>query len=67
MGGIMAWRIGHPAKLGIMFTQALVVLAALGWGLFRLGGWVPVMPPALTLVITGAGVMAYKQLSYYIK
>lgn len=61
-GGALAWKIGHPAKLGIMFAQALLVLFGLGWGLFSVGGWVPVIPPALTLIMTGAGVMAYKQL-----
>ncbi|MGE5658672.1 MAG: EAL domain-containing protein [Actinomycetota bacterium] len=62
IGGWLAWRMQHPAKLGLAIGGALVVLCGVAFGLFSLTGWVPLMPPALALAVAAITATAYKQL-----
>lgn len=61
IGGIIAWQVRHPWKLGVIFTTANGFLLGICFGLFTLGGWVPLLPAFLGLLITGIGVIAEKQ------
>ena len=62
VGGILALRIQHPVKLGLVLVIALGTLLAITLGLFTEAGWVPPVEPILALVVTTACVTAYKQL-----
>ncbi len=59
VGGLVAFRLRHPGHLALAEGACLAVLSGTCWLLFTQAGWVPVVPPALALVMTGAGVMAY--------
>lgn len=60
IGGILAWRIHSLLRLALAEVTAVGVLYALSFGLSIQGGWVPLVPSALVLVVTGSSVMAYK-------
>ena len=62
IGGIVAWRIQHPARAGLVGGAALMGLLGMSCGIFTGGGWVPLVSPALGLVVTGVGVSAYRKL-----
>ncbi len=61
-GGALAWRIHHPARAGLFGAGALIGLLGVSFGIFTVGGWVPLVSPALGLVMTGVGVSAYRKL-----
>ncbi|MEG4232315.1 CHASE2 domain-containing protein [Microcoleus sp. Pol11C3] len=58
VGGTLASRIAHPAKLGGTFAAMLSGCCAIGFGIFLLGGWVPVAAPALALILTGGSIVS---------
>lgn len=62
LGGVVAWRIVHPARAGLVGGAALMGLLGISLAIFIEGGWVPLVSPALGLVVTGVGVTAYKKL-----
>ena len=62
VGGILAWRIQHSWSLGLAGVTAVVVLYGVSFGVFTQGGWIPVVPPALAMVVTGGSVVAYSHL-----
>ncbi|MEG4319232.1 MULTISPECIES: EAL domain-containing protein [unclassified Microcoleus] len=62
LGGVVAWRIVHPARAGLVGGVALMGLLGISLAIFIEGGWVPLVSPALGLVVTGVGVTAYKKL-----
>ncbi|WP_293330802.1 EAL domain-containing protein [Microcoleus sp. CAWBG58] len=62
LGGVVAWRIVHPARAGLVGGALLVGLLGISFAMFIEGGWVPLVSPALGLVVTGVGVSAYRKL-----
>ncbi|MBR8838218.1 MAG: CHASE2 domain-containing protein [Stigonema ocellatum SAG 48.90 = DSM 106950] len=58
-GGVLAWRLRHPLRLVLAGGGMLFVLAGVCYILFLQAGWVPMIPPALALVMTGVSVMVY--------
>ncbi|HEY9908995.1 MAG TPA: CHASE2 domain-containing protein, partial [Thermosynechococcaceae cyanobacterium] len=62
VGGGIAWRLRHPLSLGTANALGLGGLFAVCLGLFSQGGWVPFVPAAIALVITGVGVVVYRLL-----
>ena len=62
VGGVVAWRIQHPLSLGLAGTVGVAGLFGICFGIFTQAGWIPLIPPALALVATGASVVAYKLL-----
>ena len=62
VGGAVAWRIRHPCRMGIAGGAALIGLLGMSFSIFIVGGWVPLVSPALGLVVTGVGVSAYRKL-----
>jgi CHASE2 domain-containing sensor protein len=59
MGGFLACRIRHPLGLGIGQTISLLVLFAGNLIIFTQAGWLPVIAPALSLILTANAVIAY--------
>lgn len=60
VGGLLAWRFRHPVLLAVAVILALVSLLAICFSLFTQAGWVPFVAPALSLMLAGAGVSAYR-------
>jgi len=58
-GGILAWRIQHPLRLGMAGGVTLGGLLRGNYVIFMHAGWVPVVSPALGLVFTAGSVVAY--------
>lgn len=58
VGGTLASRMAHPAKLTVTFAAMLSGCCAIGFGIFLLGGWVPVAAPALALILTGGSIVS---------
>ena len=59
VGGILAWRFRPLLYLGLSGGIALTALYGLSFGLFLKGGWVPLVPSAIALVVTCGSVRAY--------
>lgn len=57
-GAILAGRVRHPLPLGGLFLGGVGLIVGIGMGSFLLGGWIPVVTPAIAWVATGGGVMA---------
>ena len=62
LGGAVAWRIRHPCHMAIAGGVASIGLWGISFTIFSFGGWVPLVSPALGLVVTGVGVSAYRKL-----
>jgi adenylate cyclase len=58
VGGTLASRIAHPAKLAGTFAGMLSGCCAIGFGIFLLGGWVPVAAPTLALILAGTSIVS---------
>jgi CHASE2 domain-containing sensor protein/tRNA A-37 threonylcarbamoyl transferase component Bud32 len=59
VGGFLAWRIRHPLGLGLAEVTSMAVLFGTNFVIFTQAGWFPVISPALGLVLTAVGVLAY--------
>lgn len=57
-GGVLAWRIQHPLRLGVAGVGTLAALLGSGFFIFTQAGWVPVVAPLLGLVGAGGSVVA---------
>jgi CHASE2 domain-containing sensor protein len=55
-GGILALVFYRPTHLGLAGSAALGTLSGLGFVLFIQGGWVPIIPSLLAVVMTGSTV-----------
>lgn len=60
MGAILAWRIRHPVALGAAVGAALLILLLTCYVFFLKLGWIPLVPPALTLLLASGGVVTYR-------
>ena len=58
-GGIIAWRIQHPLRLTFASGVTLASLLGINFIIFTQAGWIPVVSPALGLIITIGSVVAY--------
>ncbi|MEQ9623218.1 TIR domain-containing protein [Coleofasciculus chthonoplastes] len=57
VGGVIVWRLNHPSHLASASIAALILLYVAGYGMLAYrSGWIPLVPPAIALVITGVGV-----------
>ncbi|MEH2004436.1 CHASE2 domain-containing protein [Nostoc sp.] len=59
LGSILAWRWQNPLLLLVVVGTTLLGLVGICVALFFLAGWVPLVPPALALVISSVCVIAY--------
>ncbi|MEG5246954.1 CHASE2 domain-containing protein [Microcoleus sp. ARI1-A1] len=58
VGGTVASRMAHPARLALTFGAMLSGCFACGFGIFLQSGWVPVAAPALALILTGGSIVS---------
>ncbi|MGB5633156.1 MAG: EAL domain-containing protein, partial [Waterburya sp.] len=59
---VIAWKLKHPLSIIAIGTISLGGLWLFCSITFALGGWIPLVPPALTFTITIASVLGYKAL-----
>lgn len=57
VGGMIAWRYSKPEYLGFAVAAALLLLFGICFGIFTQLGWIPLIPPALTLILTAIAVV----------
>ncbi|WP_407888531.1 CHASE2 domain-containing protein, partial [Scytonema sp. NUACC26] len=57
VGGIIAWRCSKSLYLGLAVAGALLILFGICFGIFTQAGWIPLVPPALTLILTAIAVV----------
>ena len=62
VGGIVFHR--YHSLLGILIKGGIitVILSVISWYLFLQGGWIPLVPPAVALLITGGCVIVFSRL-----
>jgi CHASE2 domain-containing sensor protein len=58
-GGIIAWRLQHPVRLGLASTAALGTLVLSCYVIFLNAGWVPLTPAALGFLFAEISVITY--------
>lgn len=59
VGGILVWHFRSPLHLVLANGAALVTLYGLCFVFLLKGGWVPLVPSALALIVTSGSVVAY--------
>ncbi|HIK06659.1 MAG TPA: CHASE2 domain-containing protein [Trichormus sp. M33_DOE_039] len=57
VGGFLAWRIRKPWLLILGGGVAIAILLGGTYAIFLKAGWIPLVPPALGLLATAAGVV----------
>jgi adenylate cyclase len=57
LGGILGWYSRHPAAFALVIVLGAGGLYAVSLAIFFQGGWIPVVPPALTFLGTAVGVV----------
>jgi CHASE2 domain-containing sensor protein len=60
VGSSLAWYIRRPVILVFAGTLTLAMLFGISFGIFLLGGWIPVITPAIAFLINGGSVAAYQ-------
>ncbi|MBE9035032.1 CHASE2 domain-containing protein [aff. Roholtiella sp. LEGE 12411] len=58
LGGILAWYIRHPVRLGVAGVIMLLSLFGICFGIFTQAGWIPFIPAALALIVTQLAVVS---------
>ncbi len=59
-GAIIAWRLRHPLTTAGGSILALGILWGTGLVLFLNAGWIPVVPPTLSFILTVSAIVTYK-------
>ncbi|HEY9800408.1 MAG TPA: CHASE2 domain-containing serine/threonine-protein kinase [Leptolyngbyaceae cyanobacterium] len=59
VGGVLGWRVRHPLLLIVVGGTVLAGLVLICVGFFLQAGWIPLIPPALSLILSSATVMSY--------
>ena len=54
VGGLLSWRFGLSLRLGLAAIASSGLLLGLCYAGFLYGIWIPLVPPALGLITTGA-------------
>jgi CHASE2 domain-containing sensor protein len=57
VGGALVWRVRSPLFLCLICSAMLISLLFICWILLKQGGWVPLVTPALVLVVTPTGTL----------
>ncbi|QJB26055.1 EAL domain-containing protein [Limnospira fusiformis] len=60
LGGILVVKFHRPLSLGLLISISTIALWTICFIVFCQKGWIPLIPPALGLLFTGAIVLAYK-------
>ncbi|MEM6252340.1 MAG: EAL domain-containing protein [Cyanobacteria bacterium P01_D01_bin.156] len=59
-GGVLTWHIQRLFDLIVVSAIAMLALMSIGWGLFFLGGWIPITPPAIGFALAVSFTIAYQ-------
>lgn len=59
IGGLLVWGVRHPVALAIAVGVSLTSLFGICYGTFLGLGWIPFVPPALALIVSGGSVITY--------
>ncbi len=58
VGGLVAWKLRHPLRLGLALVVTLGSLTLVCYGMLIGGVWIPLVPPALAAIATaGAAIV----------
>jgi CHASE2 domain-containing sensor protein len=57
VGGMIAWWYSKRVYLGLVVAGALSILFGICFVIFTQAGWIPLIPPALTLMLTAIAVV----------
>ncbi|WP_448560772.1 CHASE2 domain-containing protein [Trichothermofontia sp.] len=57
LGGLLGWRVRHPVGYILFTLLAVGTLAGTCLGVLILGGWIPLIPPALSFLGTAGSVV----------
>lgn len=57
VGAILGWKIQQPLRFGLAAGGMLAISLGLGFGIFMLGGWIPVATPAIALLASAGSVV----------
>lgn len=57
MGGLVIWRFAQALNRIVITTIVAIALYGGCWSIFILGGWLPLVPSALALIISGCSLM----------
>jgi CHASE2 domain-containing sensor protein len=52
LGGLLAWRLRAPLRLGVAIALSTLILYASCWIMLTQAGWIPLIPPVLALLMT---------------
>ncbi|AFY99286.1 CHASE2 domain-containing serine/threonine-protein kinase [Calothrix sp. PCC 6303] len=59
LGGVLALRSRHPYLILVLEGITVILLVGIGYILFIQGGWIPILPAAIALVMSSIGVVTY--------
>lgn len=60
VGGLLVWYCKQYLRLAIAIAVTLIVLYASCLAILLFGGWVPLVPPVLTLVFSATSIVIYR-------
>ena len=60
IGAAIAWRLRHPINIGGAMILSLAILWGTGLILFLNAGWIPLIPPTLSFILTISAIVTYK-------
>lgn len=60
VGGTLGWMIRHPGRLAVSSALALGLMVGTGMLLFSQAGWLPIVAPAIALLLADAGITTYR-------
>lgn len=58
-GGVIIWRFNSPLNQSLLTVISLMILYGSCWFLLLKGGWLPFVPSALALVVTGGVLVTF--------
>ncbi len=56
-GSAIGWSLRHPLRLGAALGLSVAAVYGVSYGLLLIGGWIPLMPGAIAVVMGAVGVV----------
>ncbi|NJL62432.1 MAG: CHASE2 domain-containing protein [Methylacidiphilales bacterium] len=57
LGGFLAWRDRRLVIMGVTVLGSVIILSGICWILLNSGGWIPLVAPAIALLLTNGAVV----------
>ena len=57
VGGVIIWRFSRPIYRSIITVTSSIALYGLCWTIFIFGGWLPLVPSAIALFVSGSSLI----------